>query len=100
MREHGGNLERAHQAKPGDIGRRHRRDVLSLVEDLACRRLQKLGQEVEARGLAGPVRADQCMNAAAPHLERDIADGKEPRKFLGQSVGFENELIGQTNLPH
>src|ERR1700730_890653 len=40
------------------------------------------------------------MNAAAPHLERAIADGKEPRKFLGQSVGYENELIGQTNFPH
>jgi hypothetical protein len=29
----------------------------------------------------------------------DIAYGKEPREFLGQSVGFENELIGQTNFP-
>jgi hypothetical protein len=40
------------------------------------------------------------MNAAAPHLEGDVANGKETREFLGQSVGFENELIGQSNFPH
>ena len=40
------------------------------------------------------------MNAAAAHLESDIANGEETREFLGQSVGFENELIGQTNFPH
>jgi hypothetical protein len=39
------------------------------------------------------------MNAAATHLESDIANGEETRKFLGQSVGFENELIGQKNFP-
>jgi hypothetical protein len=39
------------------------------------------------------------MNAAAAHLEGDITNGKETRKFLGQSVGFENELISQTNFP-
>src|ERR1700692_1313369 len=40
------------------------------------------------------------MNAATADPEMDIANGEEPRKFLGQSVGFENELIGQSNLPH
>jgi hypothetical protein len=33
------------------------------------------------------------------NLESDIANGEKPREFLGQSVGFENELIGQTNFP-
>src|SRR3981189_1963786 len=40
------------------------------------------------------------MNTATADLQTDIANGKEPREFLGQSVGFENELIGQTKLPH
>ena len=29
----------------------------------------------------------------------DIANREETREFLGQSVGFENELISQTNFP-
>src|SRR3979411_443814 len=40
------------------------------------------------------------MNAATANPQIDTANGKEPREFLGQSVGFENELIGQSNLPH
>jgi hypothetical protein len=40
------------------------------------------------------------MNAAATHLESNVANGEETREFLSQSVGFENELIGQTNFPH
>ena len=39
------------------------------------------------------------MNAATANPQIDIAYGKEPREFLAQSVGFENELIGQTNFP-
>ena len=100
MRKHRRNLERAHQAKPRHIGRRHRRDVLSLVENLAGRGLQELGQQIEARRLAGPVRTDQRVNAATADPQIDIANGEEPREFLGQSVGFENELIGQSNFPH
>ena len=100
MRKHRRNLERAHQAEARHVGRRHRRDVLPLVEDLTGRRLQELGQQIEARRLAGPVRTDQRMNAAAADPEIDIANGKETREFLGQSVGFENELIGQSNFPH
>src|SRR4029450_1983163 len=94
------DLERAHEAKPGDVRRLHRRDVLSLVEDVACRRLQELGTEVEARGLPGPGRADQRVNGPLADLQRNIANGENPRELLGQSVGFENELICQTNFPH
>src|SRR5206468_10288331 len=83
----------------GHIGRRHRGDVLPLVQNPARRGRQKLGQEVEACRLAGAVRPDQRMNAAATHLESDVANGEETREFLGQSVGFENELISQTKFP-
>ena len=39
------------------------------------------------------------MNAAAAHFQSNVANGEETREFLGQSVGFENELISQTNFP-
>ena len=99
VREHRRNLERTHQPEPRDIGRRHRRDVLSLVVDRPGRRLQELGQEVEARRFPGPVRTDQRVNMTTTDLKLDIANGKKPREFLGQSLGLENELIRQTNFP-
>jgi hypothetical protein len=40
------------------------------------------------------------VNAATADPQIDIANGEESRKFLGQSVGFENELIGQSKFPH
>ena len=39
------------------------------------------------------------MNAAAAHLQGNVANGEETREILGQSVGFENELISQTKFP-
>src|SRR5215475_11749032 len=93
------DLERAHQPEPGHIGRRDGGNVLPFVQNPSRRGLQKLGEQVEARGLAGPVRADQRVNAATADLQCDIANGKEPREFLGQSVGFENELVGQKISP-
>lgn len=44
------------------VGRRHRGNFLPVVEDLAPRRVQELGQQVETRRLAGSVRADQRMH--------------------------------------
>src|SRR5260370_11299598 len=40
------------------------------------------------------------MDTATADPQTDIANGKEACEFLGQSVGFENELIGQSNFPH
>ena len=99
MREYRGDLERAHQAETRHIGRRQRGNILPLVQDLARRRPQELGQKVEARGFAGPVWTDQGVNTATADPQIDIANGEESRKFLGQSMGFENELIGQSNVP-
>ena len=100
VRKHRRDLKRTNQAETGHIRRRHRGDILALVQDLACRGLQELGQKVEARRLAGAVRADQRMNAATADPKANVANGKETREFLGQSVGFENELIGQSIFPH
>src|SRR6266404_5404952 len=100
MRKYRRDLERTHQTEPRHVRRRQRSDILSLIENLAGRRLQKFRQKIETCGLAGPVRTDQRVNAATADPEIDIANREEPRELLAQSVGFENELIGQSNFPH
>src|SRR5262249_7737773 len=44
------------------------------------------GDDVEHRGLAGAVRADQRGARAAPHLEREILDDREAAEALADVV--------------
>jgi len=83
MRKHRRNLERAHQHKTCDVGRRHRRNVLDLVKDLTGGGPKELGQKIEARGFAGPVWADQRMDSAAADPKIHIANSKKAREFPG-----------------
>ena len=76
-----------------------RKEYEGLVQDFPSRRFEELGQKIEARRLAGPVRADQRVNTPTADLERNVADGEEARELLGQAFRFENELIGQTDFP-
>ena len=92
MRKHRRDLERAHHAEPRHLGRRLRGDVGALVGDAAPRRLQELGQQVEAGGLAGAVRPDQRVDGAALDPQVDAVDGDEAGEFLGQILGFEDVL--------
>ena len=94
VREHGGDLEGAHEAEPGDVGRSERRDVAAVVGDPALGRGQELGEQVEAGGLAGAVRADQRVDGAAAHVERHTVDGGEALEFLGQVRGREDDVAG------
>src|SRR5438874_885265 len=55
MREHGRDLERAHKAAAGDIGRPRGGDVIVAVENPPGARLEEFGQQVEDGGLAGAV---------------------------------------------
>ena len=80
VRKHRRNLERTHQAEPRHVGRRQRCDIRPVVENLAGRGLEKLGQQVEAGGLAGAVGADQGMDAAAANPQIDVANGEESRR--------------------
>ena len=70
--------------EPRHVGRLQRGDVLALVEDAAAGRLEELGQQVEAGGLAGAVRADQRVNGAALDAQVDAVDRDEAGEFLGQ----------------
>src|SRR5258708_23811018 len=99
MGEYGRNLKRAHEAEPRHIGRRQGRDVFALVDDAAVRGLEKLGEQIEARGLAGAVRADQGMYGAARDLQVDAAYGHEPGEVFGEILGLEDDLRAHQLFP-
>lgn len=83
IREYRRNLERAHHAAPRDVRSLQRRDVIAVVKNLAFGWLQKLGQQVETRCLAGAIGSDQRMDVPAPDLQIDILDGNEAGKLFG-----------------
>ena len=55
-------------------------------------RLQELGQQIEAGGLAGAVRADQRMDGAALDAQVDAVHRDEAGELLGQILGFEDRI--------
>ena len=54
--------------------------------DLAARRRQHAGDEVEGGRLAGAVRADQAEDLAGPDLEADVVDRDQAAEFLAHRV--------------
>jgi hypothetical protein len=62
------------------------RDVLPLKRIVAPRRFEELGQQIEAGGLAGAVRADQRVDMPAPDLQVDVVDGDEAANSLTRPV--------------
>jgi hypothetical protein len=88
-----GYLEGADKAKAGDRMRLDPGDVATLVEDLSTAGLQKFGDQVEAGGLARAIRADESMDGAAPNVEVDSVDGREPSKRLGQTDSLQDVII-------
>src|SRR5437879_7111188 len=93
MRKHRRNLERPDQPKPRDCGRAGSGDRASVVEDLAAGRGKKVREQVEAGGLARAVGANERVDAPAPDLEADVADGDEALEFLPQAARFENDVF-------
>ncbi|MNN59352.1 hypothetical protein D3C81_1744630 [compost metagenome] len=91
--EYGGNLERAHQAQVGYAVRAQPAYRLPLVEHLATAGGQKARQQVEDGGFAGAVGADQGMDMPFLHLEIDRVHGGEAIELLGQSPGFEDDVV-------
>ena len=60
--------------------------------DLAGGGLVEAGEHVQRRGLAGAVRPDQRMNAAAPDLDVDVIDGLEAAEMLGEAFDVEHDV--------
>src|SRR5207248_11257661 len=92
MRKDRRDLERAHEAHLRDGRWTGAGDFLAVVEDLAAGRCQEVRQQIEAGGLAGAVRPDERMDAAATHLERHVLDGDEALELLGEASRLEDRL--------
>src|SRR3977135_684738 len=93
MRKHRRNLERPDQPQPRDRGRAGARDLPSVVENLPAGRGKKVREQIEAGGLARAVGTDQRVDASAPDLEADVADGDETLELLPQAARFENDVF-------
>jgi hypothetical protein len=98
VRKDGRDLERAHQTHARDARGRRAGDLAALEENLPARRLKEVGEQVEARRLAGAVRTDERVDAAAPHLQRDVLNRYETLELLGQPARFENRFVDQPPL--
>ena len=93
MREHRRDLERADDAAARDLRRLFARDVDAVEVDAAARGLEKLREQVEARGLARAVGADQRMDAAALHFQAHVVDGDETLELLNEIARFEYVFV-------
>ena len=72
--------------------RRHIGDVGAVEHHLARGGLVEAGQHVQRRGLAGAVRPDQRVNAAAPHFDIDIIDRLEAAEIFGEAFDLEHHV--------
>src|SRR5450631_4427870 len=92
VREHGRDLERANDAAPRDRRGLVGRDVTAFEENVPRGRNEELGQQVEARRLAGAVRSDQGVDRAAPHAQVDLVDGDEALELLREGLRLEDQV--------
>ena len=84
-------LERAREASDGALVRGERGHVDAVDENCARRRTIEPGHHIERRRLSAAVRADQPMQAAAPHLKIDSVDGHQPAEILGEAPDLERD---------
>src|SRR5581483_8690200 len=63
--------------------------------DLATRRLQDAGNEVERRGLARAVRPDQRHDLPCRDFKADVIDGHEPAELLADAIDDEQWLAAR-----
>src|SRR6185312_8412103 len=67
-------LERAGDAAARGETRIHPREILAVEPDRAALRVIETVDDIEHRGLAGAVRADDRADFAAPYVERDVVE--------------------------
>ncbi len=97
--EHGRDLKAADEPEPCHRRRGEAGDVPPLEAHGAARGLEKLGEQVEAGGLAGAVRADQRVDRPRLHPQIDLVHGHEAAKLAGQSAGLQDGVGHPGCLP-
>src|SRR5262249_6641843 len=90
--KHALDLQGALDAEPADPVRLRAGDVVAEEKDAAGARRQQPGNEVEERGLAGAVRADDGVQARARKGKAEIVHGGQAAEALGQPLGAEDRL--------
>ena len=83
------DLERARDAELDACGLGDARDVAALEQHLARRGRDHAGQEIDERGLAGAVRADQRVARAGLQAKVDVARGGERAEVATEAAGLE-----------
>jgi hypothetical protein len=73
---------------------------VSIEQDAAAGGDQKLGQQIENRGLAGTVGADQRMDVSTLNAQTDLIDSHEAFELLDEIAGFQNKVSHGSQIPH
>src|SRR5262245_11259841 len=92
LREHALDLQRAFDAEPADLVRLEPGDLATVEEDPAGVGREQAGYQVEERGLAGAVRADDRVQPPAGEAEAQVVDRGQSAEALGQSLGAQDRL--------
>src|SRR6267142_2845991 len=91
-------LEGAGDPGAGDVELLVAGDRSSRERDLAAVGAERAGEQVEHRGLAGAIRADQAEDLAGTHLEADIVDSDEAAKSPLRVADLEEKRAGRRLL--
>ena len=83
VRKNAGALKRADQSEIGDLVRLQSVERRSAIAHGAMGRIQKAGDDVEGRGLAGAVRPDQADDLALADREIHVRERNEPAEVHG-----------------
>ena len=94
MRKGGRNLKAAHHAHVRHIGRLCLRDVASFVQDASGGGPQELSDEIEARGFACAIGANQRMDRATFNLERYVLHGIKAVEVDRHVLGLK-DMVGR-----
>ncbi len=90
FREQAGDLERARHAERGALVARPVGHVLPEQKNLARRHRKNAGNQIEQRGLAGAVGADDGLAVAGHDAQRDVARGLQATETLAQILELED----------
>ena len=90
-----------HHPDPGldRLARRRERDGLSVEPDLSPVGPVEPVEDVHQRRLAGSVLAEQRVDLAPAHVERDLVVGDDARELLADVPHLEDEVVGHVRCP-
>ena len=94
--EFAGDLEGAQQAPGEQLVRLEAGDVGAVEEDLAAVGRQRAGDDVEERGLAGAVGADEAGDRAAGDIQRAIGDRLHAAEPLADGHSLDDHICCHT----